>query len=142
MADIVTAFTAGKIVKLAFDEFIKSSSGEAAKKLTGEALTQINELRLKIVTWFRDKRNIEAQKAISIIQQQGSPEALNNLTTYLDKEMEVETVFAQDLKQLAQQIVNIQHMNQQQVQSGVTQINHEGAKGTVVQAYKINEMNF
>jgi hypothetical protein len=104
---IVTVATA-EILKLAFNEFIKTSAGETAKKLTGEALTKAGELRQKVVSWFHSKQDAKAERAIVAIQDQGSLEALNKLTTYLDDEMDVESVLAQDLQQAAQQIINIQ----------------------------------
>ena len=108
MTDPIVTVAAAEILKLAFNEFIKTSAGETAKKLTGEALTKTGELRQKIVSWFQNKQDVKAEKAIVAIQEQGSLEALNKLTTYLDDEMEAEPVFAQDLQQAAQQIVNIQ----------------------------------
>lgn len=39
MTDPIVAVAAAEILKLAFNEFIKTSAGETAKKLTGEALT-------------------------------------------------------------------------------------------------------
>lgn len=111
MTDPIVTVAAAEILKLAFNEFIKTSAGETAKKLTGEALTKAGELRQKVVSWFQNKQDVKAEKAIVAIQEQGSLEALNKLTTYLDDEMEAEPVFAQDLQQSAQQIVNIQSQN-------------------------------
>ncbi len=108
MIDPVTTVATTEILKLAFNEFVKSSAGETAKRLTGEAFNKAKELRQKIVIWFRDNENTKAEKAIVAVQEQGSLEALNKLTTYLDDEMETEPVLAQDLRQLAQQIINIQ----------------------------------
>ncbi len=107
MTDPIVTVAAAEILKLAFNEFVKTSAGETAKKLTGEALVKAGELRQKVVSWFQDKQDVKAEKAIVAIQEQGSLEALNKLTTYLDDEMEAEPVFAQDLQQAAQQIINI-----------------------------------
>ena len=108
MTDPIVTVAAAEILKLAFNEFVKTSAGETAKKLTGEALAKAGELRQKIVSWFQNKQDVKAEKAIVAIQEQGSLEALNKLVTYLDDEMEAEPVFAQDLQQSAQQIINIQ----------------------------------
>ena len=59
MTDPVT-IAAGAVVKLAFDEFVKSSAGETAKKLTGEALVKANELRKFIFNYFTGKNNQKA----------------------------------------------------------------------------------
>lgn len=111
MTDPIIAVTTAKILELAFNEFIKSSAGETAKKLTDEAFTKAGELRQKIVTWFKNKQDIKVEKAITAIQEQGSPEALSKLTTYLDDEMEAEPTFSQDLQQVAQQIIKIESHN-------------------------------
>jgi hypothetical protein len=128
---IVTMATA-EILKLAFNEFIKTSAGETAKKLTGEALTKAGELRQKVVSWFQNKQDAKAEKAIVSIQEQGSLEALNKLTTYLDDEMEAEPIFAQDLRQAAQRIINIQSqssLNRQYNNYGRDMINIEHIQG-------------
>ncbi|HEY9826954.1 MAG TPA: hypothetical protein V6D19_16060 [Stenomitos sp.] len=111
MTDPIVTVAATEILKLAFNEFIKTSAGETAKKMTGEALTKAGELRQKVVSWFQDKQDVKAAKAIAAIREQGSLEALNKLTTYLDDEMQAEPAFAQDLQQAAQQIVSIHSQN-------------------------------
>ena len=111
MTDPIITVTAAEILQLAFNEFIKTSAGETAKKLTGEALTEAGKLRQKIVSWFKNKANVKAEKAITAIQEKGSIEALNKLTTYLDDEMEEQPIFARDLQEFARQIINIQSQN-------------------------------
>ncbi|QDL10921.1 hypothetical protein DP113_26060 [Brasilonema octagenarum UFV-E1] len=141
MTNPIVAVTAAEILKLAFNEFIKSSTGEAAKKLTSEALSKANELRQKIVSRFKDRQNVKAEKAITAVQEQYSLEALNKLTTYLDDEIDEEPSFADDLRQLAQQIINIQNISQKQVQFGeMKQLNRDNAKGTQVQANRIDRI--
>ncbi|MEG4633722.1 hypothetical protein QUB56_29800 [Microcoleus sp. AR_TQ3_B6] len=141
MTDQIIVVTGAKILELAFNEFIKSSAGETAKKLTDEAFIKAGELRQKIVTWFKNKQDVKAEKAITAIQEQGSSEALNKLTTYLDDEMEAEQTLAQDLRQLAQQIINIQNISKEQVQFGdMKQANRDNAKGFQVQAHQIDRI--
>ena len=70
MTNPIVALSAAEILKLAFNEFIKSSAGEAAKKLTTEALSKANELRHKIVSRFKDRHNVKAEKAITAVQEQ------------------------------------------------------------------------
>jgi len=141
MTDPIIVVTGAKILELAFNEFIKSSAGETAKKLTSESFVKAGELRQKIVTWFKNKQDVKAEKAITAIQEQGSSEALNNLTTYLNDEMKAEPIFAQDLRQLAQQIINIQNISKEQVQFGdMKQANRDNAKGFQVQAHQIDRI--
>lgn len=141
MTDPIIAITTAEILKLAFNEFIKSSAGETAKKLTGEALTKADELRQKIVAWFKNKQDVKAERAINAVQDQGSPEALNKLITYLDDEMEAEPNFAQYLRQLAQQIINIHNIHKEEVRFGeMKQVNRDNAKGTQVQAHRIDRI--
>jgi hypothetical protein len=132
MIDPIVTVATAEILKLAFDEFIKTSAGETAKKLTGEALSKAGDLRQKVVSWFENKKNVKAEKAIKAIQEQGSIEALNKLTTYLDDEMEEEPLFAQDLQQIARQIINIQSQNtsnRQNINYGRDQFNIENIHG-------------
>lgn len=141
MTDPIVSFTAAEIIKLAFNEFIKSSAGETAKKLTSKALNKTNELRHKIVSQFKDRRNVKAEKAITALQEENSLEAVNKLTTYLDDEMEEQPTFADDLRQLARQIINIQNTGQEQVEfSEMKQLNRENAKGIQVQANRIERI--
>lgn len=141
MTNPIVTVAAAEILKLAFNEFIKTSAGETAKKLTGDALAKAGELRQKIMSWFQNKQDVKAEKAIVAIQEQGSLEALNKLVTYLDDEMEAEPVFSQDLQQLAQQITNIQSVRQEQVQFGeMKQLNREDAKGIQIQARQIKRI--
>jgi hypothetical protein len=132
MTNPIVPIVATEILKLAFNEFIKTSAGETAKKLTGEAFTKAGELRQKIVSWFANKQDIEAEKAIILIQKEGSLEALNKLTTYLDDAMKTEPAFAQELQQVSQQIFNIQSQgtsNRQPINFGRDQIHIEYIQG-------------
>ena len=104
MTDPIITIATAEILKLAFNEFIKSSAGESAEKLTGAALNKAGELQQRIVSWFKKKQNVKAEKAIAAIQEQGSLEALNKLTTYLDDEMEEEPSFALELEFLVKEI--------------------------------------
>lgn len=109
MTDPVTAITAGAIAQLAFNEFIKSSAGEAAKKLTGEALAKANELRQLI--WAKLRGSDRAETALAEVEKEGTPAALDKVTKLLDVEMALEPEFANQVRQVAQQIINIQNQN-------------------------------
>jgi hypothetical protein len=124
MVEPATAFTAGAIAKLAFDEFVKAGAGELAKKSLSGAITQINELRKKIRDKFRG--DAKAEKALVAIEQEGSEAALTKLEVYLDDAMVDDPIFGQELRQLAQQIINIGHLQDN------TQLNqniHDNGKG-------------
>jgi hypothetical protein len=119
----VTTLAAGAIAQLAFNEFIKSSAGEAAKKLTGETLTKANELRQLI--WAKLRGCDRAAAALAEVEKAGTPEALDKVTKLLDAEMALEPEFATQIRQIAQQIINIQHQtttNQQNTNYGRDQI--------------------
>jgi hypothetical protein len=53
MTDPFTVITASTIANLAFQEFIKSGSGELAKKFTTEAIAKMDELRKTILNKLR-----------------------------------------------------------------------------------------
>ena len=132
MSDPIIALATGEILKLAFNEFIKAGAGETAKKLTGRALDKARELRYKIVSRFQNKQDKKSEKAIVAIQEHSSLEALQKLTTYLDDEMKREPIFAQELQEVAEQIVNIQSHgsdNRQYTNYGRDQIYIENLQG-------------
>jgi hypothetical protein len=96
--------TGTAIAKLAFDEFIKSGAGELAKKSVGGA---IDQLRSAIKKRFVGK-NSKAEVAIATLEDDSDRSidkaaALNKLSVYLDDEMD-DVVFAESLRQLAQQV--------------------------------------
>lgn len=132
MTDPLFSVTAFEIAKLAFQEFIKAGSGETAKKLSGAGLRRVKDLRCKIVSFFQDKQHLKAQKAIELLQQEGSMELLNKLATYLDDEMEDQPVFAEELREEARQIIEInsQSSNKREYKNyGRDMINVENVEG-------------
>ncbi len=119
------ALTGAAIAKIAFDEFVKSGAGEVAKKAVGGAIEQ---LRSMIKSRFKGK-NPKAEEAIAKIETEGSPEALNKLSVYLDDEMD-DPIFAQSLQQIAEQITNIQNTAERQyINHGRDQINIDNITG-------------
>jgi hypothetical protein len=105
--DPVTALTAGAIAQLAFNEFVKAGVGEAAKKLTGEAIAKAQELRKAI--WAKFQGNDRAESALTAVEEQGTSEALEKVSKLLDAEMVLEPEFAKTVQQMAQQVINIQN---------------------------------
>lgn len=114
-----TTIAAGTIAQLAFNEFIKSSAGEAAKKLTGEAIAKANELRKAIQAKFTG--NDRAETALAEIEREGTPEALEKVTKLLDAEMTFEPQFADEIRQMARQIINIQNIQHQNTRNQTVQ---------------------
>jgi translation initiation factor 2B subunit (eIF-2B alpha/beta/delta family) len=102
-----TTLAVGAIAQLAFNEFIKSSAAETAKKLTAEAIAQANHLRQAI--WAKFKGNSRAEAALAEVEKTGTTAALEKVTKYLDLEMEEDQTFAKNIQQMAQQIINIQN---------------------------------
>jgi len=103
----ITVLTAGAIAKIAFEEFAKAGGGELAKKSLGGAIDLVKALRDKIQAKF--KGNNRAETAIAEADQQQTPAALEKVTKYLELEMMEDETFATEIKQMAQQIINVQN---------------------------------
>ncbi|MFM9264812.1 hypothetical protein [Tychonema sp. BBK16] len=109
MIDPVTTIAAGAILNLAFEEFAKSGAEEVAKKTVEGSIALAKKLRDQITARF--KGNTKAEAAIATVENDNSPAALNRLEVYLDDAMSDDPVFAGELRQVAQQIINIQNQN-------------------------------
>jgi len=128
--DPVTAIAAAEIIKLAFSEFAKSGAGELAKKSVGGAIDLVKNLRDKIKAKFQGNERVE--KALAEVEQQGTPAALEKVTKYLDLELDEDEAFATEVRQIAQQIINIQNQNNSNREYnnyGRDQINIENIQG-------------
>jgi transcriptional accessory protein Tex/SPT6 len=97
---------AGAIAKLAFDEFVKAGAGETAKKTVEVASNLVKSLRDKIRAKFQGDQ--KAETALAQVEQHGSPAALTKLEVYLDDAMAEDPTFADDIRQVAQQIIAIE----------------------------------
>ena len=104
-----TAIAAAKLVELAFNEFVKSGAGEIAKKTVGGAIDLVKNLRDKIKAKFQG--NERAEKALAEVEKEGNSAALDKVTKYLDLELDEDEAFATEVRQIAQQIINIQNQN-------------------------------
>jgi hypothetical protein len=104
----LTILSASAIAQLAFDEFIKSSAGELAKKSLSGTIDLAKDLRNKIRARFKGED--EAEAALIEVEQQGNTSALDKLAKYLDAKMIEDKPFANEIRQIAQQIINI-HQN-------------------------------
>jgi hypothetical protein len=109
MSDPVTTIAAGAILNLAFQEFAKSGAGEVAKKSVDGAISLARGLRDKISAKLKGHTNAEA--AIAAVEADQSSAAMTRLEVYLDDVMADDAVFAEELRQVAQQIINIQNQN-------------------------------
>ncbi len=104
-----TTIAASTIAGLAFNEFIKSGAGEIAKKSVDGVMDLVKNLRDKIRIRFQG--NGRAETVLAEVEQQGNQAALEKVTKYLDVEMMEDEVFATQVRQIAQQIINIQNQN-------------------------------
>jgi hypothetical protein len=105
----LTTLTTGAIAQLAFNEFVKSGAGEAAKKSLGVAIEATKHLRSKIIARFRG--NSQAKAAISEVEKRRDLDSLEKVVRYLDVEIKKDKVFAAELQQAAQKIMNLQNQS-------------------------------
>jgi phosphoribosylformylglycinamidine (FGAM) synthase PurS component len=122
---------ASAIAKIAFDEFVKSGAGEGTKKTVGGAVELVKTLQARIKAKFAG--NERATAALTEVEQDGSEVALEKVGKYLDLEMDEEQGFADEVRQIAQQIINIQNQSitqieRQYISQGRDQINIEFAE--------------
>lgn len=99
---------ASVILKLALDKFVEAGAGEAAKATVAGAVELVKALRNRISAQFAGNDRASAALAAA---EQGDSAALEKAAKYLDLEMEEVPAFADELKQMAQQIMNIQNQN-------------------------------
>lgn len=118
----LATLTGAAIANLAFAELAKTGAAEAAKQAVGGA---VEVLRGAIRKRFAGQAKAEGAIAKA---EQGDAAALNKLAVYLDDEMEADPQFSQNLRQIAQQIVNIG----QQTQTTVNQTLQDDARGAGV----------
>ncbi|UJB72918.1 hypothetical protein HRE53_30455 (plasmid) [Acaryochloris sp. 'Moss Beach'] len=115
--------TATLIANLAFQEFLKSSAGELAKKFTADAIEQMGKLRQTIWNRLRGKSQ-KVDDALKKIEQ-GDTEALSTIAKNLDVVMDEDLDFAAQVQAMAQTINAGKILDQ----SNMTQNNSDNAKG-------------
>ncbi|OBQ37617.1 MAG: hypothetical protein AN485_09075 [Anabaena sp. MDT14b] len=123
MTDPFTVITASTIANLAFQEFIKSGSGELAKKFTTEAIAKMDELRKTILNKLRGT-SPKVDEALTKVEK-GDSAALLTITKYLDVVMEEDSDFAEQIKNIAHQI----NIGKIQDNSSMTQNISDNARG-------------
>lgn len=120
MTDPVTITTA-TIIALAASKFVEAAATKAGEIAAPAVLTQAGNQVEKL--WTRIKQhfagNKRAESAIAQVETEHSEAALTKLEVYLDDELNdsENQAFAQDLRQMAQQIINIAQQNQTQKQT-------------------------
>lgn len=130
MADPITA---GAIATIMLSKFAEAGASEAAKKL-------IEGLWAAVAARFKGRKKAEAALAELEAAQGKAPEAEANLVRVLDGEMFEDDVFAGQVQQLAQQIVQIQNQSQSQKTVTMNQTNQDQAKGYQVEAARIEQL--
>ena len=94
--------TTGLLVTLAVQEFIKSGTGDLAKRFTAEALAKIPVLWEKIKTRLMG-RSAKVNEAIAKVEG-GDSKAVETLTKHLDVILDEDPDFAEELQILGQAI--------------------------------------
>jgi hypothetical protein len=118
----VSTLTATAIATLAFQEFVKSGSGELAKKFTAAAIAKMDELRKLIWDRLRGKHAV-AEDALAKAQT-GDQTAIETVGTLLGVEM-LDPGFASEVQAIAQEI----HAGRLVDNSSMTQNNYDNARG-------------
>ena len=94
--------TASVLVTLAIQEFVKSGTGDLAKRFTAEALAKIPVLWEKIKSRLLDKSEKVNQALVKL--EEGDTTAIETVTKNLDVILDEEPDFAQELRVLAREI--------------------------------------
>lgn len=115
--------TTGLLVNLAVQEFIKSGTGDLAKRFTTEALTKIPVLWNKIKTRLTGK-STRVDEALDKVEN-GDSTAIETITKNLDVVLDEDPYFAVELQTLAQTI----QAGKIQDNSSMIQNNSDNAKG-------------
>ncbi|UJB73368.1 hypothetical protein HRE53_32975 (plasmid) [Acaryochloris sp. 'Moss Beach'] len=121
MTEPVT-LTAAVIANLAFQEFLKSSAGEIAKKFTTDAIEQMGKLRQTI--WNRLRGKHDAAEDALTQAESGNEQAIETVATLLGVEM-LDKEFAAQVQAMAQTINAGKILDQ----SNMTQNISDNAKG-------------
>ena len=110
------SLTAAALVAIASSKFVEKSVEKVAEVVTPAVLkragTQVDAMWGRLKQHFAG--NKRAEKAIAQVETEQSEAALTKLEVYLDDELQDDKnqAFAQELRQMAQQIVNIGEQTQ------------------------------
>lgn len=123
MTDPLSAGLAGSLVNLAVQEFVKSGTGDLAKRFTSEAISKMSVLWGKIKTRLTGKSD-RVNEALAKIEE-GDSTAIETITKNLDVVLDEDPHFAEELQVLAQTI----QAGKIQDNSSMVQNNSDNAKG-------------
>jgi precorrin-2 methylase len=127
--------TPAYIATLAFLEFVKSGSGELAKKFTAEAITIMGKLRKLISNRLTGKH--PAAEELLAKAKAGDEEVIEIIAKLLDAEMDLDEAFAEQAKSIAQEITQLidDHSNMKLTSFGDKSLNVQGTfiPGTIIQ---------
>lgn len=127
----VATLAASAIAKLAFDEFIKSGAGELAKKSVGGTGNLVRALQERIRLKFESDE--KAKTSLIEVKRQRTPESFNDLTKYLSMAMSRDEEFANEVQQIAQQIINVQNVQKRnQIQTELKQQNNNYGRDQII----------
>ena len=139
----MTALTVALILQTACSEFVKGSTGEAGKQLTASAIAKVKQLYQIIKA--RLSNDPKATEAIVAIEE-GRTTDLKPLEQPLSLEMANDPDFAQQVRQLAYEIINIETVdgNVQNILQGdgYQSINNQGQTFQGVKDTTINIHNY
>jgi RNA polymerase-interacting CarD/CdnL/TRCF family regulator len=126
--------TAGLLVTLAVQEFVKSGTGDLAKRFTAEALDKIHVLWEKIKTRLMG-RSEKVNEALAKVES-GDSTAIATLTKNLDVILDEDSLFAEELQILGRAIqageitqVGLRDVTAGRIEAGIKQ----KAKGDLVE---------
>jgi hypothetical protein len=105
MTDPITTMAASAIASLAFQEFIKSGTGELAKKFTGDAIAKTKQLRELI--WNRLTGKYPTADVALEQAKAGEQAGIDIVAALLEDEMQDEA-FAEQVRAIANEITLIQ----------------------------------
>ena len=128
--------TTGLLVTLAVQEFLKSGTGDLAKRFNAEALAKIPVLWQKIKTRLTG-RSPKLNEALAKVEN-GDSQAIEPITKNLDVIFDEDPAFAQELKILAQTI----QAGKIQDNSSITQNNYDTSSGFLVENKGGNNNNY
>jgi hypothetical protein len=120
--------TTALIVGLAAQKFVEGAAGKSAEKL-------VEKLWEAIVTRFTGRKKTEENLAAIEKAKGADAGAIEKVTAVLDGEFVEDEEFEASLKDLAQQIVNIQNQSQTQKSNVQTQTIRDQGKG-----YQFNDV--
>lgn len=98
---------ASAIVKLAYEGLVKAGAAEGGKQVVQGTIKLTKDLWQRIKTQF--KGNQRAESVIADLEVAGSEASLAELEQYVDLELDEDASFANEVRQMAHQIINFQN---------------------------------